>query len=82
MIILIDILVILVIALYVFDGYRQGFLKMLFDLAGIVISFLFALKYYSYTATYLIDKGINISLARSLGFFSLWAICQIIFYLF
>lgn len=81
MTILIDVLTIIVIVVYILDGYRQGFLKMLVDLGGIVLSFVIAIKYYDYAAIFLSDKGIDTTLTRPLGFFVLWALSQIIFYL-
>jgi len=81
MIMLIDILVVLVICIYTLDGYRQGFLKMLVDLGGIVLSFIVALKYYEFAAIYFSDRGIASTLSRPLGFFTLWAILQVIIYL-
>jgi len=81
MLILIDVLVIIVILIYILDGYRQGFLKQLVDLGGIVLSFIIAIKYYEYAAIYLNEQGIGATLSRSLGFFSLWAISQVFFYL-
>lgn len=81
MLILIDVLIIIVIIIYILDGYRQGFLKQLVDLGGIVLSFIIAIKYYEYAAIYLNEQGIAATLSRSLGFFSLWAISQVFFYL-
>ena len=81
MTILIDVFIILIVVIYILDGYRQGFLKMLVDLGGIVLSFVIALKYYDYAAIFLNDRGIDANLSRPLGFFALWALSQIIFYL-
>ena len=81
MTILIDVFIILIVVIYILDGYRQGFLKMLVDLGGIVLSFVIAIKYYDYAAVFLNDRGIDANFSRSLGFFVLWALSQIIFYL-
>jgi len=81
MTILIDVFIILIVVIYILDGYRQGFLKMLVDLGGIILSFIIALKYYDYAAIFLNDRGIDANLSRPLGFFALWALSQIIFYL-
>jgi len=81
MTILIDVFIIVIVVIYILDGYRQGFLKMLVDLGGIVLSFIIAIKYYDYAAIFLNDRGIDANFSRPLGFFVLWALSQIIFYL-
>lgn len=78
----IDILIIIVIALYTLDGYRQGFLKIFFDICAVIISLLIALKFYDSTGILFVSWGLNANLAKPIGFFALWTFCQIIFYLF
>lgn len=81
MAILIDVLVFVVVVVYGLDGYRQGFLRMLVDLGGMILSFVIAIKYYELVAVYFIDGGVALTLSRSLGFFTLWATSQLIIYL-
>jgi len=73
--------IILIVLLYGYAGYRQGFLKMFVDILGIAISFILALKYYNVMAVLFTAWGLNSNLARPIGFFALWTIVQIIFWL-
>lgn len=77
----IDALVLTVILIYIIDGYRRGFLKQIIDVLGIVVSFIIALKYYNFAGNIFISYGMNINLARPIGFFTLWTATQLIFYL-
>ncbi len=77
----IDLIVVLIVAIYVVDGYRQGFVKQTFDLLGIVLSFLVALKFYPVMGTLLGSWGLGPNLTQPIGFFILWTLVQIIFYL-
>ncbi|KKQ90333.1 MAG: hypothetical protein UT15_C0015G0006 [Berkelbacteria bacterium GW2011_GWA1_39_10] len=76
----VDILVLVIIAIYTIDGYRRGFLKTALDVVGIVLSFLIALKFYDIISSILVTQGTNTDLAKPLGFFLLWTITQIVFY--
>src|SRR3990167_5920114 len=77
----IDVLIIVVVLLYAYGGYRQGFLRLIVDLLGLVISFVVALKYYSFAGTVLTGWGLNPNLAKPIGFFVLWTLIKIIFWL-
>jgi len=77
----IDLVIILIVLLYGYAGYGQGFLKMFFDILGIAVSFILALKYYNVAAVFFTAWGLNPNLARPIGFFALWTIVQIIFWL-
>lgn len=77
----IDFLIILIILLYAYSGYRQGFLRMLVDIIGIVISLIIALKFYNLVAEIFTGWGLNQYLAKPIGFFVLWVITQVIFWL-
>lgn len=74
----VTILIILVIAAYGWAGFRRGFLNQIFDLAGIVVSFVVALRYFNFAASILENWGLNQNLAKPIGFFALWVILQII----
>lgn len=76
----VDLIAVLIVIIYVVDGYRQGFVKQLFDLIGIVISFLLAVKFYPEVAVALSSLGLASNLTKPIGFFVLWSIVQIIFY--
>ncbi len=77
----IDFFVILIIVIYILEGYRQGFIKQIIDLIGLVAAFLIALRYYDLVAIFFVEKGVNSTLSKPLGFFALWAILQLIFYI-
>ncbi len=76
----IDILIVVVILLYGWGGYRQGFVRMIVDVLGVIISFVLALRFYNIAAAVLSGLGVNQYLAQPLGFFSLWTILQLFFW--
>jgi uncharacterized protein YkwD len=74
----IDIAVIIIILIYAFEGYAVGFLRALSDFVSFVISFIFALSFYSVFAVFLaevlhIPKGFS----NAIGFFLAAFICEI-----
>lgn len=74
----IDILIIIVILIYAFEGYAVGFLRSLSDFISFVLSFIFALSFYNIFALFLINvlhlpKG----LSNAIGFFLAALICEI-----
>ncbi|MFA6493110.1 MAG: CvpA family protein [Patescibacteria group bacterium] len=77
----IEILIILIVIVYSWMGYRRGFLSQFFDLFGLVVSFVIALRYFSFLANLFGSWGLNQNLAKPVGFFTLWIFLQIIFYL-
>lgn len=77
----IEIFVILIVLAYGWAGYRRGFLVQLFDLAGIVAAFILALRYFDFFASIFSRWGLNQDLTKPFGFFTLWTLLQIIFYL-
>lgn len=76
----VDALITIIILLYIYSGYRQGFLRMFVDIVGIVISFLIALKFYSIVGEIFVSWGLNPNLAKPIGFFVLWTVIQMIFW--
>lgn len=77
----IDILILIVIIFYAFDGYRQGFWKILLDILTVVISLFVALKFYPQAGDLFTGWGLDSNLSKPVGFFALWMATQIIFYL-
>ena len=77
----INILIIVIIILYALDGFRQGFLKIFCDILGIIISLIVALKFYELAGAVFVSWGLDVNLAKPIGFFVLWTFCQIVFYL-
>src|SRR3990172_3456112 len=78
---LIDVIILLIITLYTFDGYRQGFIRLFLDVVGIVVSFIVALKFYPQASNIFNSWGLNANLAKPLGFFAIWTVTQVFFYL-
>lgn len=78
----IDFIILIVFVIYVWDGYRRGFLRLIWELLGILIAFIFALKFYAPVATFL---GNNFSLldlyTKPISFLAIWFLAQFIFYL-
>lgn len=77
----IDALIIGVIIFYGFDGYRQGFWKIILDILTVVISLFIALKFYTQAGDLFIGWGLDPNLAKPVGFFVLWILTQVFFYL-
>lgn len=77
----IDILIFLIIVAYGWAGYRRGFLGQFFDLAGIVVSFILALRYFHILSGLLERWGLEANLSKPAGFFALWLLAQLVFYL-
>lgn len=77
----IEILIVLIVIAYGWSGYRRGFLSQIFDLAGIVISFILALRYFNIFGLLFEQLGLSQNYAKPIGFFTLWILLQIIFYL-
>lgn len=76
----VDALIIIIVLLYIYSGYRQGFLRMFVDIVGILISFLIALKFYSLAGEIFVSWGLNPNLAKPMGFFVLWTVVQMVFW--
>lgn len=76
----VDLVIIVVIAIYVFEGWERGFIRGCIDMVGFLLSLLVALRFYSFAANLLI---INFSLSRgvanALGFFLVATIIEFIF---
>lgn len=79
--IFIQIFIILIVLIYAWHGYRKGFLSQLLDIIGLVASFLIAIRWYSAAGAYLEGLGVNKAISNPAGFFALWILFQIIFYL-
>ncbi len=74
----IDILVIIIIVVYALEGYAVGFLRGLADFISFVISFIFALSFYSVFAVFLSDYlHIPKGFSNAIGFFLAALICEI-----
>jgi len=78
----VDLVIILIFGLYVWDGYRRGFLRSMWELFGLGVAFLFALKFYPPLSN-LLDNHFSLSdlYSKPIAFLAIWFIVQGIFYL-
>lgn len=77
----IEILIILIILLHAWMGFRRGFLSQAFDVICMVVSFILSLRYFAVTAAIFEHFGLSSNLAKPTGFLALWFLFQFIFYL-
>lgn len=67
---LLDIIVIVIILFYAYEGYALGFTLALLDLGSFILSFIIALKFYAVVATVLITLfSLPLGFANAIGFF-------------
>lgn len=77
----VDIIVIAFVIYFLVMGYFQGFLRQTIDLVGLVLSFLFAVKFYP-NVTGVIESFVSIpaSFAGVIGFFVAWFIFRLLYF--
>ncbi len=77
----VDIVIIAFIIYFLVMGYFQGFLRQTIDLAGLILSFLFAIKLYPQLASFISAQfNIPISFSGIVGFFIAWFIFRLVYY--
>lgn len=75
----IDIVILLIVIFYAYEGYSLGFTVAMLDLASFILSFVFALKFYGVFAKLLIDLfAMPIGFANAVGFFAFALLAEII----
>lgn len=74
-----NIVIILIILLYAWDGFRRGFLQQICDLITLVVALVLALKFYSWIGNLFQGWGLNPELSKAVGFLILWILLQAIF---
>ena len=78
----IDLIFIIIFILYVWDGYRRGFIRLMWELIGLVIAFFCALKFYYPLSNFLTNSWhLNENYSRPISFLVIWLITQGLFYL-
>ncbi len=77
-----NIIIVLIILLYAWDGFRRGFLQETFDLLTVVAALFLALKFYSWAGSLFQNWGLSPELSKAVGFLVLWIVFQAIFRLF
>src|SRR5437764_1337494 len=76
---LFDIIIILVVWFYAYEGYSVGFFLALLDLASFISSFIIALKFYGVMAKLLMTLfSLPIGFANAIGFFVIAFIAEIV----
>ncbi|OIO13611.1 hypothetical protein COV53_03575 [Candidatus Gottesmanbacteria bacterium CG11_big_fil_rev_8_21_14_0_20_37_11] len=76
----IDLIIILILLVYLFEGWKRGFILGLIDLTGFIISFIVALKLYSFIGAFLVlNFSLPMGMANALGFLLGGFIMEIIF---
>lgn len=76
---LLDIIIVLVVLFYIYEGYTLGFFFASVDLASFILSFIIALKFYPFVAKFLSSSfSVPIGFANAIGFLSLAFLCEVI----
>lgn len=76
---LLDVIIVVVLLYYAYEGYMLGFILAFFDLLSFIFSFFLALKYYGAVANLLVEyTPMHIGFAYALGFFLIAFICEIV----
>jgi len=77
----VDLAIIAFIIYFLVMGYFQGFLRQTIDLVGLILSFLFAIKFYKEIAKIISAQfNLPISFAGVVGFFVAWFVFRLIYY--
>lgn len=75
---LLDIIIVLVITFYAYEGYTLGFIFASVDLASFILSFIIALKFYPFVAKLLGSLfGLPIGFANAIAFLLLAFLCEL-----
>src|SRR3712207_1584060 len=74
-----DIIIVVVVLFYAYEGYALGFLLASLDLVSFILSFIIALKFYGVVARILMDAfSMPIGFANAAGFFLLAFVSEIL----
>jgi uncharacterized protein YkwD len=74
-----DVIILIVILFYAYEGYILGFVLASLDLASFILSFIIALKFYPFIARILIDVfSIPIGFANAIGFLLLAFLSEVV----
>ena len=76
----IDLVIILVLSMYAFHGWRRGFLLIALDFVGLVVSLAFALLFFRYAAPLFADLGMGPSLSKGVAFLAIFVLAQVGFW--
>jgi len=76
-----DLIILIFVGLYVWYESRRGFLSLAWELFGIIIAFLLALRFYPFVGLSLETWHVSSYYAKSIAFLFIWILTQLIFYL-
>lgn len=75
---LLDIIIVLVVFFYAYEGYTIGFFLASVDLVSFILSFIIALKFYPFVAKMLTSSfGVPIGFANAMAFLLLAFVCEV-----
>jgi len=78
----IDLIILVIFIAYVWDGYHRGFLRLTWELWGVLIAFVFALKFYLPATTFFKTNLPFLGLySKPVSFLAIWFLAQLIFYI-
>lgn len=76
---ILDVMIILTLIFYAFEGYSVGFIVSLFDLTSFILSFILGLKFYGFIGGFLTDIfSMPLGFANAIGFFVIALISELI----
>jgi len=76
----VDLIIILVVGFFIWDGFHRGFLKLGWELIGLILAFLLGLRFYLPVANWLTVLHLSAILAKPVVFLAIWVLTQILFY--
>lgn len=78
----IDLIILIVLIAYVWDGFHRGFLRLTWELLGVLIAFGFALRFYTPTTAFFKTNLSFLGLyTKPVSFLAIWFLAQLIFYI-
>ncbi|MFH1832880.1 MAG: CvpA family protein [Candidatus Levyibacteriota bacterium] len=76
---ILDLIIIIVLIIYIFEGYSLGFVSSFFDFLSFVFSFALGLKFYAFFGSILVDKfSMTQGFGSAIGFFVTAMLAEII----
>ena len=76
----IDLVIILIIGFFIWDGFHRGFLKTAWELVGLILAFLLGLRFYLPASNLLAAIHMPQVFTKPIAFLTIWILTQIFFY--
>lgn len=78
----VDVLIIIITVFYVWRGYHAGFISVIVELMGVIVSFIVALKYYTIGAHFVQNyTSVPHIVDNALGLVIIWLVVEVAYYL-